>query len=410
MTNPSVPDAARAAASPARLGPWLLIILGMLAGMGPLSTDTVLPSFTSIASELGATPAAVQLTHTGFLIGIAVGPLLVGPIADRIGRRPVLLVLLGLYTVAALAMALSGSIGILMALRVVQGLGAAAGVVLSRAIAADLTSGIRAVRAVSIVSIAVGLSALIAPTIGGALATHAGWRGAFVALAIFGAALFAIVLAFVPETHPPHERSRGAGPFSALQGMGRLLRRGDVRGYVVAIGAGYAAMAAFLVASPFIGQTLLGLDPFGYGIWLTCAATGVALSSLANTLLASRVSASTLLIAGQVFTVTSAILLFTLAATGTLSVIPYFLSGFVLFAGTGLTMANTTALTLAVAGPSRASASALCSAGQYAFGALAPVIVGAVSGGAALPVAIAIAAFAALGVVAVALARVGARR
>src|SRR5690606_7619620 len=108
---------------------------------------------------------------------------------------------------------------------------------------------------------------------GGALQTHFGWRAAFVALAVLGAALFLVVLVVVPETHPAAERSRGGGPLSALHGMRSLLRRGDVRGYVVAIGVGYAAMAAFLVASPFVGQQLLHLDPFSYGVGLTCAAT-----------------------------------------------------------------------------------------------------------------------------------------
>ncbi|GGA72061.1 Bcr/CflA family drug resistance efflux transporter [Pseudoclavibacter endophyticus] len=392
-----------------RLGPVLLIILGVLAGMGPLSTDLVLPSFTAIAADLEADPALVQLTHTGFLVGIAIGPLLVGPIADRIGRRPVLLCLLALYTVAAIAMAIAGSVVLLLALRVAQGLGAAAGVVLSRAIAADLTTGVRAVRAVSMISIAVGISALVAPTIGGALQTQFGWRAVFVALAVLGALLFLVVLAVVPETHPAAERSRGVGPLSALHGMSSLLRRGDVRGYVVAIGAGYAAMAAFLVASPFVGQRLLHLNPLTYGILLTSAATGVALASVVNTLLAGRFTAGTLLIAGQVLTVVAASTLLVFAASGALGVAVFFACAFLLFAGTGLTMANTTALTLAVAGRSRGSASALCSAGQYAFGALAPVIVGAAGTSSALPMALAVASFAALGVVAVALARLGAR-
>lgn len=392
------------------LGPVLLAVLGLLAAMGPLSTDLVLPAFTGIAEHLDTDPAAVQLTLTAFLIGIGSGPLLVGPLSDRFGRRTVLIIALALYAVSALFMAFAWHIAILIALRAVQGLGAAAAVVLSRAVAADLTTGTRAVRAVSIISVGVGIGALIAPTIGGALQTTFDWHAVFVASAVLGVVALLLVLFLVPETHPPSQRTAGSGPLAILQGMGMLLHRGDVRGYVVAIGSAYAAMTAFLVSSPFVGQQVLGLDPFTYGVLLTTAASSVSVASLANALLASRVDARILLYIGQTSTLTAGAALLVAALTGTLNVVVFVLGAFLLFAGTGLVMANTTALTLAVAGRSRGTASALCSTGQYAMGALAPIIVGLLGAGSPLPMAATVAGFGVIGVVALFLGRLGAPR
>lgn len=404
-STPRTPDAK----TPNPLGPVLLAVLGLLAAMGPLSTDLVLPAFTGIAEDLQTTEATVQLTLTGFLIGIGCGPLVVGPLSDRFGRRPVLFAALVLYALAALAMAFSGSIVLLIVLRAVQGLGAAAAVVLSRAVAADLTTGVRSVRAVSIISVAVGIGAIIAPTIGGALQTTFDWHAVFLASAVLGVLALLLVFFIVPESHPPSARTNGAGPLEMLRGMGRLLRRGDVRGYVIAIGAAYAAMTTFLVSSPFIGQTVLGLDPLTYGILLTMAACSVAIASLINALLAARVDARTLLWVGLGLIVTAGVLLVVFSTVFGLNVVVFVASAFLLFAGTGLTMANTTALTLAVAGPLRGTASALCSAGQYATGAIAPVIVGIFGTQTPLPTAILIACFSVLGVVAVTLGRIGAR-
>lgn len=382
----------------------------MLAAMGPLSTDLVLPAFTGIAADLDTDPASVQLTLTAFLIGIGCGPLLVGPLSDRFGRRTVLIIALVLYAGAALFMAFAWHIALLIALRAVQGLGAAAAVVLSRAIAADLTTGTRAVRAVSIISVAVGVGALIAPTIGGALQSTFDWHAVFLASAVIGTIALLLVTCLVPETHPPSQRSVGRGPLAILQGMGTLLRRGDVRGYVVAIGAAYAAMTSFLVSSPFVGQQVLGLDPFTYGVLLTSAASSVSIASLLNAALASRVDARILLYIGQACTVVAGATLLVTALTGTLTVVTFVIGAFLLFAGTGLVMANTTALTLAVAGRSRGTASALCSTGQYAMGALAPVIVGLLGAGATLPMAATVAGFGVIGVVALFLGRLGAPR
>ena len=388
-----------------RLTPLLLAALGVLAGIGPLSTDLLLPGYAGMAAELGTDPASVQVTLTWFLVGIGVGPLTAGPLADRFGRRPVLLASLVAYALAGAVMAFAGAVWVLDVGRLVQGAGAAAGVVLSRSIAADLERGARAVRAVSLIAVIVGVAALVAPVLGGALVVAWGWRGTFGALATLGVFLLLLVLVFVPETHPPEARANDAGPLALVRGVFVLLGRGEVRGYVVVIGAGYAAMTALLVASPFIGTSVLGLEPLAFGVMMATAASAMPLASLANAVVALRVGAPRMLLIGQALILAASLALFGMSLAGVLAVWSFTAVAFVLIVGNALSMANTTALTLAVAGPYRGAASALCSTGQYSIGATAPVLVAALGAGAVTPMAIAVGCFAALGVVALLLAR-----
>ena len=145
-----------------RLTPGLLTALAFLAAVGPFATDLYLPAFTTIATDLGTTPSQVQLTLTAFMVGLGAGQLALGPLSDRLGRRGVLLVALGSFTVSSIAIVFVSGIEMFIALRVVQGVAGASGIVLSRAIIADLAKGTEALRALSLLAMIVAVAPLIA--------------------------------------------------------------------------------------------------------------------------------------------------------------------------------------------------------------------------------------------------------
>jgi DHA1 family bicyclomycin/chloramphenicol resistance-like MFS transporter len=371
-----------------RLTPLLLTVLGFIAAVGPFATDMYLASFTEIATALGTGPAPVQLTLTAFLFGMSAGQLVNGPLSDRLGRRPVLLVGLAVFAASSVAMVFTPNIELFIALRVVQGFAGSASVVIARAIATDLSLGNTAVRALSMIAMVTALGPLIAPPIGGALATWFGWRGVLAALAVISVTMLALALTFVAESHPPAARPTGhlLAPFRSFA---TLLRDPVFGGFALAFGFGFAGMMAYISASPFVGQHLLGMSQLEYSLSFAAGASALILANLANARIAPRVGAGRMLVVGLALLVAGGVGFAVLAATGALSIPTFILCAFATTAGTGFTSANSSALAFTRTGPAaRGAGSALLGTGQFALGAVASPLVGLWGEGTALPMAL----------------------
>jgi DHA1 family bicyclomycin/chloramphenicol resistance-like MFS transporter len=185
----------------------MTVVLALLTALGPLSTDMYLPSLPAIRADLGATTAGTQLTLSAFLLGFAVGQFVYGPVSDRVGRRPVLLFGLALFTLASLICTLAPSIETLVAARFVQAIGASGPIVLGRAIVRDLYEGARAGRELSRMSTIMGVVPAAAPIFGGLLYQAFGWRSNFAACIAFGVALAAVIVTRIRRRSrpvPPH--------------------------------------------------------------------------------------------------------------------------------------------------------------------------------------------------------------
>jgi DHA1 family bicyclomycin/chloramphenicol resistance-like MFS transporter len=238
-------------------------VLALLTALGPLSTDMYLPSLPAIAADLGATTAGAQLTLSAFLLGFAVGQFAYGPVSDRVGRRPILLFGLGLFTLASLACALAPSIETLAAARFVQALGASGPIVLGRAIVRDLYEGPRAGRELSRMGSIMGLVPALAPILGGLLHEGFGWRANFVACIVFSVGLALVILTRLPETI----RARSTEPLSflaVLRGFHHLLRHRAYRVYVAFSALAYGGLFAFISGSSFVLQGVYGLGEIPY--------------------------------------------------------------------------------------------------------------------------------------------------
>lgn len=271
----------------------MVLLLAMLTAFGPMSLDLYLPAFPSVAEAFDTDVSAVQLTMTTFLIGIASGQILWGPTADRFGRRRPLIVGLGLYIVASLLITVAPSFWTLVALRVLQGLGGASGIVIGRAIVRDMFSGSDLARAMSIVVGVFAVTPVLAPVIGSLILFVAPWQGMFVFQALFGLACLVGVLR-IRETLKPELRT-SHGFVGAMSQYGSILRNPAFLRIAIMAGFGSAAVQAFISASPIVFIDGFGTSEFGFSLIFAGSALCFTLGAQVNMRLVRRRSPATVL-------------------------------------------------------------------------------------------------------------------
>ena len=210
---------------------WFAIILGALAAFGPLSIDMYLPSLPTLKGDLETSASFAQLTLTAFLLGLASGQLLNGPLSDLRGRRLPLIIGLILYTITSFICAISPSIWLLILFRFIQGFAGSAGIVIARAIARDLYSGTELTKFFSLLMLVNGAAPILAPVTGGLLLKVTSWRGVFFVLTLVGIIMLCAVIFGLPETLAKDKRASG-GLGSTFKNIGRLLRDRVFMGYV----------------------------------------------------------------------------------------------------------------------------------------------------------------------------------
>src|SRR5690606_1260295 len=233
-----------------------LLILGALSAFGPLAIDFYLPSFPTLARQFGTDVEHVQLSLAAYFVGISIGQLFYGPLADRFGRRVPLLVGVALFTVASLACALAPNLEWLVAARFVQALGGCAGMVITRAVVRDLCDPLASAKVFSQLVLVMGLAPILAPLGGGLLLNTLGWPSIFHSLSIFAGLCLLAVLLWLPETRPQNLQP---APLSGAFGQYRaLLGNAPFMGYSLAGGVAMAGMFAYIAGSPFIFIELYG--------------------------------------------------------------------------------------------------------------------------------------------------------
>ncbi|HEU5101710.1 MAG TPA: Bcr/CflA family multidrug efflux MFS transporter [Roseiflexaceae bacterium] len=359
---------------------------GSLAAFGPLSIDMYLPSLPSLAQDFRADTAAAQLTLSIFFIGLAFGQMLYGPLADRYGRRPPLLIGCGLYAVASIACALATSIESLAALRLAQALGGCAGMVLSRSVVRDLFDEHDSARMLSFLMLVMGVAPITAPLIGGQLLVLFGWRAIFWLLGGFGLLCLALVAFGLPESLPVERRNR-AGVARALGVYGQLLTDRRFLGYALAGGFVSAGMFAYISGSPFVVIDLYGVSPQQYGWIFGANAFGLVLASQLNRWLLGRYRGEAILFTTLLIAAAASLVLALVAASGAGGLAGLLLPLFFCIASVGLVGPNTAAAAMAPYGRMAGSASALLGTLQFVVGAAAGMVVGALYNSTALPMA-----------------------
>jgi DHA1 family bicyclomycin/chloramphenicol resistance-like MFS transporter len=353
----------------------LVVVLGLVNAIGPLSIDMYLPAFPEIAGAFGTSASAVQLTLTACVAGLALGQLVLGPLSDRLGRRVPLVAAMTTYALASLLCALATSVGALVALRFVQGLAGAGGIVIARAVVRDLHTGAAAAKLFSTLMLVTGLAPILAPLLGGQLLTLTAWEGIFVALAILSAMLALIVAVGLPETLPP-ERRTTAGLRRTVQTMARLLRDRTFVGHGLTSGLTFGALFAYISGSSFVLQGIYGLSPQLYSLAFAMNGLGLIAASQVNARIVERVGPRRLLRRALVCVMASASTLLVVVLVGGLSVWALLVPMFAIVSSLAFILPNATALALADQAGVAGTASALLGVIQFLVGAFAAPIVG----------------------------------
>jgi DHA1 family bicyclomycin/chloramphenicol resistance-like MFS transporter len=367
-----------------------LLILGALSAFGPLSIDMYLPALPGLAHDLGDPPSAVQVTLTTCLAGLAAGQILAGPVSDARGRRPVALAGLLAFTLASVLCAVSPSIPVLAGLRLAQGLGGAAAIVIARAVVRDRYSGVAAARYFAILTLVNGLAPVLAPIIGGQLLRVTTWRGVFLVLTGLGVVLLVATGAWLRETLPP-ERRRTGGLRDTLATFARLGRDRRFTGYALSLALGFAAMFAYISGSPFVLQDIYGASPQQFSAIFAVNSLGIMAAGRVSAQLVGRTAPQRLLLAGLAVNVTGGLVLVAVVAAGAGGVVAVLIPLFAVASSIGLILPNATALALELHPEAAGSASGAIGTAQFAVAAALAPLVGVGGAHTALPMALVIA-------------------
>jgi MFS transporter, DHA1 family, multidrug resistance protein len=308
-------------------------------------------------------------------------------LSDRWGRLRPLVIGTVLCVAASAVAALAPSIGVLVAARFVQGFTGAAGMVIGRAIISDLATGKAAARAFSLMMIVGGVAPVIAPFAGSLLVGPIGWRGILWVVCGVAVLMFLGTVLVIRESHPADRRAAIRTAAKSGDSAVRALRTRAFAGNTIAFAFGFSVMMAYISASPFVYQNIIGLTPLQYGIAFGCNALGITVMSAVSARLATRVPARTLLGCGVGAVFAAAVVLLVLVVSGA-SAWWYPVPIFVAVAGQGLILGNATALALGAVPKHAGTGSAVLGALQFGIGAAVAPLVGLGGDHAALPLAL----------------------
>lgn len=390
-----------------RRGAGLVLLLGALTALGPLTINLYLPAFPAIAAELGAEQGQVQLTMTSALLGLAVGQLVAGSVSDAVGRKLPLLVAYGLYVLVSAGIAAAPGIEALLVLRAAQGVLGSAGMVIALAVVRDTREGVAVGRTISRLMLVVGVAPVLAPALGSQLLLVGSWRLLFVALAVLAAVLVVLVALALPESHPPELRRVG-GTAGAVRSYLGLLREPSFVGLVAVAGLVMAGQFTYITASTFVFQEIYGLSAQQFGVLFGVGALTVTAGTQVTGYLLGRLRGERIagIAIGVALTGAVGIVVVALTVgTGPGLLWPLLLAVLPTIGAVGMMFPVIPAIALGRHRHDAGSAAALIGAAQFGMAALGAPVSGLLGGSVATMGAVMAVAFALAGAVMVAVAR-----
>ena len=365
-----------------------ILILGALSAFGPLAIDFYLPAFPAMALAFGTDEQHIQMTLAAYFLGLSIGQLAYGPVADRFGRRIPLLTGVGLFTAASLACAFAPNLEWLIGARFIQALGGCAGMVIARAVVSDKCDAVGSAKVFSQLMLVMGLAPILAPMLGGLLVNTTGWQSIFLVLTFFSALVGLAVALGLPESMPAHVPRQ---PLSgALRQYGRLLADPVFLGHALTGGIAIAGMFAYIAGSPFVFIKLYGVPPEHFG-WLFGA-------NAAGFILVAQINARMLAKRGPAFLLSRTVWIYVGAGLALLAVTsmhteqlwPLLIPLFICISSLGCILPNASACAMSGQGARAGSASAMLGCLQFSVAAGAAALVGVLHDGSAVPMAMVI--------------------
>jgi len=372
-------------------------MLGSLTAFGPMAIDMYLPAMPAIAADLHTDPASAQQTMSVFLIGMALGQLLYGPISDRIGRRPPLMVGIAVFIVMSVGCAFAQTIGSLIVLRFLQALGACVGQVLARAVVTDVYDRREAPRMFSLLMLVMGLAPILAPIGGGWVLAAASWEAIFLALAVFGVLVGGLVFFRLPESRSEQvaAHARTESPF---QGITAVARNRHIVGYAIAGGMGTASMFTYITCVPDLLIESYGISPEHFGWFFGLNAAGLIAGSQINRHLLKRHSSHELLKIALAIGLALTLILLAAALTGIGGLPGLLVPLFLVITCMGFVLPNGGASAMVIDLRRAGSTSAFTGSMSFALGAGGSALAGLLYDGSPMPMAMVMTAALAIGV------------
>lgn len=357
----------------------LLLALALLSATAPFATDMYLPTLPAVGAEFGAPDSVVQLTLSGFFVGMALGQLMVGPISDVIGRRRLLIAGAIVALVASAIAALSPSIAIFVAARFLQGLGGGACVVLARAMVPDLLSGREAAKTYSLLMAILAIAPAVAPIVGGLLAEPIGWRGIYWVLTGLHAVQLLVVLKIVPETGGQSPGGQGATGqrFLArvLSNYATVLKSPRFWGFLTAMAFAFASMFCYIAASSFVFQQEFGLSPRRYAAVFALNAVGMCVGSFVNSRCIDKLGTKKVMLGGLCLALLGNVLLLIAVLSGA-GLVWIILALLLCISPNGVIMGNSTAMATGLMRTRAGSVTAIMGFGQSVLAAVVGPLMG----------------------------------
>lgn len=365
-----------------------ILILGALSAFGPLAIDFYLPGFPAIALAFGTDEKHVQLTLASYFLGLSIGQLAYGPVADRFGRRIPLLFGVTLFTLASLACAFAPNLEWLIGARFVQALGGCAGMVISRAIVSDKCDAVQSAKVFSQLMLVMGLAPILAPMLGGLLVNLYGWQSIFISLTAFSALASLAVALGLPESMPAsHPRQPLAGAFKQYRS---LLGDRIFLGHALTGGIAIAGMFSYIAGSPFVFIKLYGVPAEHYGWLFGTNAAGFILIAQLNARLVGKKGPAFLLSRTVWIYLAAALTLLAITGLRTEQLWPLLVPLFICIASLGCIIPNASACAMNGQWARAGSASAMLGCLQFSVAAGAAALVGVLHDGTAVPMALVI--------------------
>nr|WP_245819982.1 multidrug effflux MFS transporter [Rhodococcus yunnanensis] len=353
----------------------VILVLGALIALGPLTIDMYLPALPSIVDDLNSSAAAVQLTLTGTLIGLALGQLVIGPLSDIVGRRIPLIAGTAVHIVASLLCVVAPNVAVLGVFRGLQGLGAAAAAVVAMAVVRDLFTGRAAATVLSRLMLVMGVAPVLAPSIGGAVLLAGSWRWVFGVLALLGVALLVVAVVALRESLPP-ERRRSRGVMPVIRTYRSLLRDGQFVVLVLVAALAMSAMFAYIAGSSFVLQDEFGLNEQQFAIVFALGAIALIGASQANVVLLGHFTPVRIVVTALSVSVAAALVMAVLAVADVGGMFGFLVPLWFVLGAVGFVMPNAPALALSRHGEAAGTAAALLGAAQFGAGAIVAPVVG----------------------------------
>lgn len=365
----------------------VILLLGLLSAIGPFSIDMYLPGFQDIATDLNTSIDRIQLSLSSFFVGIAAGQLFYGPLLDRFGRKPPLVIGLLIYLISSLACAFAKSPDSLIALRFLQALGSCAGMVAARAMVRDFFPASETAKVFSLLMLVIGISPILAPTLGGYFIAHLGWQSIFIFLSVFVVLVLLGVSIFLKGAKTAN-KELSLHPKLILANYKTVIRLPQF--YIYALSGGFASsgLYAYISGSPYVMMNLYGLSEKQYGWAFACLAMALITGSQLNNVFLKKYSSHTISRAALFVQALMGIVLMILTFTQHLNLYSLLGCTFFYLGSQGFVFPNTSALALNPFTKLAGSASAMLGTIQLSIGALASASVSFFHNNTALPMVV----------------------